>query len=132
MNRAIKSPAPLVAVVSQSFAHDYFHGRDPVGLHIKVGDRYDSPMPAMTVIGIVGDIKQAAVDQPTVNQMYEPIAQAAADLGPMANMLGVAGSMDLVVSTAQDPTLLAADAERIIHQMDPLLAVPAAHTHWKR
>ena len=87
-----------MAIISQSFAKTYFHGKDPIGLHMKVGDRFEGPMPAITVVGVVGDVKQGALDQPTVEQMYEPVSQAAAALGPMAAMLGVAGNMDVVIT----------------------------------
>jgi predicted permease len=120
--------APLVAIISQSFAKRYFHDKDPIGLRMKVGDRFDSPMPAITVVGVVGDVKQGALDQPTVEQMYEPISQAAAALGPMAAMLGVAGNMDVVIRTADDPTPLVPSLEKIVHQLDPLLVVSRAHT----
>jgi predicted permease len=120
--------APLVAIISQSFAKRYFPGKDPLGLHVKVGDRYDGPMPAIAVVGIVGDIKQGALDQPTVDQMYEPLSQAAAALGPMAPMIGVASGMDMVIRTAGDPTALSTSLEKTIHQLDPLLAVSRAHT----
>jgi putative ABC transport system permease protein len=120
--------APLVAVISQSFAETYFHGKDPIGLRLKVGDRFDSPMPAITVVGVVGDIKQAALDQPTVPEMYGPVSQAAAALGPMAAMIGVVGDMEVVIRTADDPTPLLPSLEKIVHQLDPLLAVSDGHT----
>lgn len=120
--------APLVAIISQSFAERYFHGRDPLGLHVKVGDRYDSRMPAITVVGVIGDVKQGALDQPTVDQMYEPIAQAATGLGPMAAMIGVVGGMEIVVRTAGDPAQLSTGLLKTIHDLDPLLAVSKPHT----
>ena len=104
----------------------YFRGKDPIGLRMKVGDRFDGPMPAITVVGVVGDVKQGALDQPTVAQMYEPISQAAAALGPMAAMLGVAGNMDVVIRTTDDPTQLIPSLEKIVHQLDPLLVVSRA------
>jgi ABC-type antimicrobial peptide transport system permease subunit len=85
-------------------------------------------MPAIDVIGIVGDIKQAALDQPTVDEMYEPVAQAATGLGPMAEMIGVVGGMDIVIRTDQDPAQLSAALEKTIHQIDPLLAVSHPNT----
>jgi predicted permease len=127
-DRDVQAGAPLVAIISQSFAETYFHGKDPIGLRMKVGDRFDSPMPAITVVGVVGDVKQGALDQPTVEQMYEPISQAAAALGPMAAMLGVAGNMDVVIRTAGDPTPLLPSLGKIVHQLDPLLVVSRAHT----
>jgi predicted permease len=120
--------APLVAIISQSFAATYFPGKDPIGAQMKIGVKFDSKMPAITVVGVVGDIKQAALDQPTVVQMYEPVSQAAAALGPMAAMLGVAGSMNVLIRTAGDPTLLAVTLGKIVHQLDPLLVISNVRT----
>lgn len=120
--------APLVAIIGQSFAEQYFHGEDPIGKRMKVGDRFDSAMPAITVVGVVGDVKQGSLDQPTSNQMYEPVSQAAAALGPMAAMLGVVGNMDVVLRTTQDPALLTPDLEKLVHQLDPLLVLSQPHT----
>jgi putative ABC transport system permease protein len=120
--------APLVAIIGQSFAEQYFHGKDPIGMRMKVGDRFDSAMPAITVVGVVGDVKQGALDQPASNQMYEPVSQAAAALGPMAAMLGVAGNMDVVLRTTEDPTQLTPSLERLVHLLDPLLVLSQPHT----
>jgi putative ABC transport system permease protein len=127
-DRDEQAGAPLVAIISQSFAETYFHGKNPIGSRMKVGDKFDSPMPAITVVGVVGDVKQGALDQPTVVQMYGPVSQAAAALGPMAAMLGVAGNMDVVIRTAGDPTPLTATLAKIVHQLDPLLVVSHIHT----
>jgi predicted permease len=123
-----RADAPLVAIIGQSFAEQYFHGKDPIGMRMKVGDRFDGAMPAITVVGVVGDVKQGALDQPTSNQMYEPVSQAAAALGPMAAMLGVAGNMDVVLRTTEDPTRLTPSLERLVHQLDPLLVLSQPHT----
>ena len=120
--------APLTAIISQSFAERNFHGRDPIGLQMKIGDRFDSPMPAMTVVGVVGDVKQGALDQPTVDQMYEPVSQAAAALGPMAAMLGVAGNMDVVIRTSEDPRCWRQSWRRSSINSIPLLVVSQMHT----
>jgi putative ABC transport system permease protein len=120
--------APLVALIGQSFAEQYFQGKDPIGLRMKVGDRFDSTMPAITVVGVVGDVKQGALDQPTSNQMYEPVSQAAAALGSMAAMLGVVGNMDVVLRTTGDPMQLTLSLEKIVHQLDPLLVLSQPHT----
>lgn len=127
-DRDEQAGAPLVAIISQSFAETYFHDKDPIGLRMKVGDKFDSPMPAITVVGVVGDVKQGSLDQPTIVQMYEPVSQAAVALGPMAAMLGVAGNMDVVIRTTGDPTQLAATLEKIVHQLDPLLVVSRIQT----
>jgi putative ABC transport system permease protein len=119
--------APLVAIINQSFAQRYFHGKDPIGLHIKVGPSFHAPMPAITVVGVVGDVRQA-LDQPVVVQMYEPVSQASADVSPLKGLIGVIGSMDVVVRTEGDPAALVASMEKIVHQLDPLLAISEVHT----
>ena len=120
--------APLVVVISQSLACRYFPGKDPLGLQIKVGPNFASPMPAMTVVGVVGDNKQGARDEATVPQMYEPLAQAAADLGPFAPMMGVVGDMDLVIRTTGDPASQVNAVSSTVHQLDPLLPVSNVNT----
>lgn len=120
--------APLVAIISQSLAEQYFHGKDPIGMHEKVGDRYDTAMPAIRIVGVVGDVKQGPLDQPTVPEMYEPLSQAADGLGQYAAMIGVVGGMEIVVRVEGDPAPMAASLEKIVHQLDPLLVVSQIHT----
>ncbi len=121
--------APLVVIISQSLVEQYFHGKDPIGLHEKVGNRYDdSAMPPIRIVGVVGDVKQGPLDQPTVPEMYEPLSQAADGLGRYATMIGVVGGMEIVVRAEGDPAPLAASLEKIVHQLDPLLVVSQIHT----
>jgi len=120
--------APLVTVVSQSLASRYFPGKDPLGMRIKIGPDFASSMPAMTVVGVVGDIKQGARDEATVPQMYEPLSQAVADLGPFGAMIGVAGDTNIVIRTTGDPAALQVVLNKSVHQLDPLLAVADVNT----
>lgn len=120
--------APLAVVVSQSLANKYFAGKDPVGMHIKVGPSFASPMPAMTIVGVVGDIKQGSLDAATVPEMYEPLSQAAADLGSYGAMIGVIGGLNAVVRTTGDPAALSDAFTKTVRQLDPLLAVSEIHT----
>jgi putative ABC transport system permease protein len=120
--------APLVAVISQSLASRYFPGKDPIGKRIKTGPDFSSPMPAMTVVGVVGDVKQGARDEATVPQMYEPLSQVAADLGPFAGLIGVVGEMNIVVRTTGGPAALANTLNGTVHRLDPMLAVANVNT----
>jgi putative ABC transport system permease protein len=120
--------APLVAVISQSLASRYFPGKDPIGKRIKTGPDFSSPMPAMTVVGVVGDVKQGARDEATVPQMYEPLSQVAADLGPFAGLIGVVGEMNIVIRTTGDPAALANTLSSTVHRLDPMLAVANVNT----
>lgn len=120
--------APLVTVISQSLANRYFQGKDPVGKGIKVGADFALSMPTMRVVGVVGDIKQGARDQATVPQMYEPLSQAAAGLGPYAAMIGVAGDMNVVIRATGNPVALVNALNTSVHQLDPMLAVSRVNT----
>ncbi len=120
--------ARLVTVISQSLANRYFQGKDPIGKGIKVGVDFASSMPAMRVVGVVGDIKQGARDQATVPQMYEPLSQASAGLGPYAAMIGVAGDMNVVIRTTGNPVALVNALNNAVHQLDPMLAVSSVNT----
>jgi predicted permease len=120
--------APLVTIISQSLASRYFSGKNPIGMRIKVGPDFASSMPAMTVVGVVGDIKQGARDEATAPQMYEPLSQAVADLGPFGAMIGVAGDMNVVIRAAGNPIALESAMNNAVHQLDPLLAVANLNT----
>ncbi|MGA8290718.1 MAG: ABC transporter permease [Acidobacteriaceae bacterium] len=123
-----QSGAPLVTIISQSFADRYFRGKNPISMHVKVGV-LSSPTPWITVVGVVGDVKQAALDQPTVVQMYAPISQGPADMGPAAAKTYVmGGAMVLVVRTTQDPKAIAVAVEKIVHQLNPLVPVSRVAT----
>lgn len=120
--------APLAAIISQSFAQRYFAGKDPVGMHVKIGDSYDSSMPAITIVGVVGDIKVNHLDDEQMIQMYEPVAEAAADLGQLGDLIGVVGDLRVVVRTAADPAALEVNFTKLVHQLDPLLAITDLQT----
>jgi putative ABC transport system permease protein len=120
--------APLAVIISQTLAHEYFAGKDPIGMRIKVGPSFDSPMPAMTIVGVVGDIKQGALDKATVPEMYEPLSQVAADLGSYGAMIGVVGGLNVVMRTTGDLNRLASSLTKTVRQLDPRLAVSEVHT----
>jgi putative ABC transport system permease protein len=61
-------------------------------------------------------------------QMYEPVSQAAADLGSLAAMIGVVGELRVVVRTAGDPAGLEESFTKAVRQLDPLLAITDMQT----
>jgi putative ABC transport system permease protein len=116
--------APLTAIVSQTFASHYWPHQNAVGKELKVGT-VDNPMPWITVVGVVGDVKQDAVDKATTIEMYEPMAQAQRDLGSYGTAMGPYGNGRIVVRTAQDPSAVAESIRRAVRELDPLL--PLSH-----
>jgi ABC-type antimicrobial peptide transport system permease subunit len=82
----------------------------------------------MTIVGVIGDVKQASLDAVTVPEMYEPLAQAAGDLGRYSRMIGIIGGLDVVVRTTGDPAGMGRTLLKTVRQLDPLLAVSEMHT----
>ncbi|MCC7181538.1 MAG: ABC transporter permease [Acidobacteria bacterium] len=61
--------APLVAIVSQSFAERHWPDQDPLGRHLSLA-RGD-----LTVVGVVGDVKVRGLEQESEPQVYLSSAQ---------------------------------------------------------
>lgn len=119
--------APLTAIVSQSFASHYWPNQDAIGKTLKVGT-LDFPLPWMTVVGVVGDVKQAAVDQATKYEMYEPLSQSQRDLGDFGAARGPNGHGRVVVRTAQDPSTFIESLRKAVAEIDPRLPLSDVET----
>ena len=64
--------APLVAIVSQSFARSAWGTQDPIGRRVRV---FGPPDQSLTVVGVVEDIKQRALDDNAAGMIWQPVAQ---------------------------------------------------------
>lgn len=71
---ADRTGAPGVAVVSESCARTIFPGEDAIGKHIQLGGR-DNKKEWLTIVGIVGNVRQYGFDRPSQMEAYIPIAQ---------------------------------------------------------
>jgi predicted permease len=100
------STAPFVTVVSASLAQRLWPGQDPIGRQLNVAffDR--------TVVGVVGDISVRGLERTSEPQIYMPSEQV-----PDGGMTFFAPK-DLVVRTSGNPTALAPQLRRIIHEVD--------------
>jgi predicted permease len=125
LNASDEQPdAPVVAVVSQSLAQQSWPGQNPIGKRFQMGGKPDSKRPFVTVVGVVGDIRQGALDREIYPQMYEPLSQLQRQFQPeLAALIGTHSGMHIVIQSTGDPTALAASLEKTVHQLDPLLAV---------
>jgi putative ABC transport system permease protein len=102
--------APGVALISESCARVVFAGEDPIGKHIQLGGRHDD-RPWLTIVGIVGDVRQYALDQAPRMEAY--IAQAQ----------DLTFDYNVVVRTKANPTLMESDVQRAFLGVDPNLPV---------
>jgi predicted permease len=101
------------AVVSRSFAERYWQGASPIGKRLRLMPRG----PLYTVTGVVGDIKDTALDRPGDQIVYCPILPARED--PRWSPRDLA----FVVRTTGDPTAAAGAVRRAIREIDPSLPV---------
>jgi putative ABC transport system permease protein len=65
--------APLVAVISESCASTLFAGRDAIGQHIQLGGLNSDKW--LTVVGVVGDVRQYGLDRAATMAAYIPMDQ---------------------------------------------------------
>ncbi len=70
--------APGVVLVNEAMARRYWSGQDPVGARIKLAtDPADTTSPWMTVVGVVGNVRPAALRRAPGPELYLPLAQNA-------------------------------------------------------
>lgn len=98
---------PLVAVVSESFAHRYWPAESPLGRHFTFAflDR--------TVIGVVGNVRVRGLERISEPQVYLPYRQAKNGYLPFYS------PKDLVIRTAGEPKQLLPLVSQIVRQADP-------------
>jgi len=99
-----RAGAPRVAIVSQAVADRFFPGQDPIGKRINMTN---GPQTWREIIGVVNEVKHASIEQETMPQTYDPLAQA-----PFTNL-------GFVLRTGGDPSALTALVRREVYAVDP-------------
>jgi predicted permease len=121
--------APLVAIVSQTAAREHWPGMDAIGRRFRMGGAANSERPLITVIGVVGDVRQGALDQAVYPQMYEPLQQSRRQWETEVQLqIPTYHSLHIVLNTAGSPSALQAILEKTVHRLDPVLAVSDMRT----
>ncbi len=119
--RAFDDPDPSRAVaevvVSRALANRYWPRAWAVGKRIRL-----APLGApFTIVGVVGDVRGTALEQPADETVYTPIVVALGALAdrPMAPVLWTPRDIALVARTNGDPSLISARVEGAIRSLDP-------------
>ena len=102
--RADDENAPLVAVVNETMAAQYWRGGDPLGKRLQVKGR------AMTVVGVAKAAKYATMMEGPKAFFYVPLRQ-----NPSVWVI-------LMMRMSQSPAAMAAALVREVHALDPDLA----------
>jgi putative ABC transport system permease protein len=100
--------AASAAVINEAMARMRWPGEDPVGRRFKYGF---PNAPWMTVVGVVGDMKQMGLDAASFPEFYTPVEQNVIEsfLWPRY----------LVVRTQDDPLALATAVRQAVRDVDP-------------
>jgi putative ABC transport system permease protein len=105
-----------VAIVSRKLAESYFHGENPIGRRIRMGDR-NSTDAWLTVVGIADEANYSLWAEYVKPAVYVSAAQ-----------LPETGST-IAVFTDHDPLLLATAARKAIASIDPSLPVDPVESY---
>jgi putative ABC transport system permease protein len=100
--------APHVAVISQSLVREKWPNEDPIGHTIEFGNMDGDPR-LLTVIGVVGDVRERSLEKPPRPTIYVNYRQR-----PQATY-----HFSAVVRTAGDPASVIASARKIVRDLDP-------------
>jgi predicted permease len=103
-----RADSPRVAIVDERMAADLWPNDNPIGKRIRNGDTA-STSPWITVVGVVGRVKQYALDADSRIAFYTPQSQA------------IGRALYVVVKADRDAASLAADVARAVKHVDPNL-----------
>jgi putative ABC transport system permease protein len=97
--------SPRVAVVDETLARTYWPGADPIGKRIHRGDFGDKDPKWITVVGVVGNVRNSGLHVEPRPQLYLPHVQSR--------------QMSIAVRTQGDPERLIKPVSEAIHAIDP-------------
>jgi predicted permease len=105
-----------VVVINEALARSYFRGENPVGQRIAFDRIPDSNSVWRTVVGVVGDERQAALATASQIELITPEQQAPSTF------------MNLMVRTGHDPMAVAGSIRRVVAGIDPSIAFTSVQT----
>jgi predicted permease len=98
---------PHVAVVDDYMAQQLWPNQDPIGKRLHFGSISETDSPWITVVGVVGRVKQYTLDADSRIAFYVPQTQYATR------------AMNVVMRSSNDPVALAGAVKQEIHELNP-------------
>src|SRR5262245_13548328 len=112
-----------VVIINETMARRFFPNESAVGkrFSITTAHRGDTlPVLPLTIVGVVGDVKQSGLENDIMPEFYLPHTQVTYNSFSVPSYL--------VIRVAADPLSLAAAARRAIHSVDPDLPTADVRT----
>jgi predicted permease len=100
-----------VAIINQSMARHRWNNEDPVGRRVS----FDQGRTWVTIVGVVGDVKQYGLNSNVTDELYRPLAQ-----NP--------GGANLLVRTAADPLAMSQQLREAVYKIDSETAISDVQT----
>jgi putative ABC transport system permease protein len=103
--------SPLAAIINATLARLHFPDQDPIGRRVKIGNA-TGPNPWLTIVGVVGDMRQMGIDTAAEPEIYFSANQ---------NLINAPffWPQQLVIRTTGDPLALAAAVRQAVWAVDP-------------
>ena len=101
-----------VAIVNRVFVERYLTGRDPIGVQFSAGYPAPDPRNEVTIVGVVGDVRQKSLAEPAEPAFYTPISQF-----PLQSATAV------VSMSGSDPTAVERGIRAEMRKLNPSMAV---------
>jgi putative ABC transport system permease protein len=100
-----------VLVINHRMATRLWPGQNPIGRHLSVGnDR-------RTIVGVVGDVRSSALDQPTSAEMYFPFREVG---GGDANIVVRGNAPPAVLAQRIRATVRSIDASQVVYNVQSM------------
>jgi predicted permease len=109
---ADNNTAPNVIIINRVMAERYWPGENVIGKRMSFSDGPKTDKDWITVVGVVGNVKDQPNSPETHNAFWFPVLQAA-----------WTSDMSVVISTRMQPRLLADSLRNEVHRLDPNLAI---------
>jgi ABC-type antimicrobial peptide transport system permease subunit len=101
-----------VAIVNKVFVDKYLKGRDPIGVQFSAGYPQPDPRQEVTIVGVIGDVRQKSLGEPAEPTYYQPLTQF-----PLQRVT-------TVVSMSQsDPTAVESAIRAELRKLNPTMAI---------
>lgn len=112
-NQSDARNAPRTAIVSASFAKQFYPNENPIGQRLVVGGGDTRPS---EIVGVVGDVRDQALESKGRVALYQPESQT------------VFESLFFSVRTSADPESLISSVRAVFRNLDPELPLDAIGT----
>jgi len=98
--------SPKVAIIDEFMARELWPNQDPLGKRIHIGGVTDSSAPWITVVGVVGRVRQYTLDSDSRMAFYLPHSQY------------ITRAMNVVVRSGEDPASLSSAVKHEVQSLD--------------